>query len=110
MAIAMERVCFLLKVREERIAEYKQRHAEVWPEMLNALAEAGWHNYSLFLRGDGLLVGYCEVESFTKVLENMKHFPVNEKWQEWMAPFFEGFGTGKADDNMIRLEEVFHLA
>jgi L-rhamnose mutarotase len=106
----MERICFLLKVREGRIADYKQRHAEVWPEMLSALSEAGWHNYSLFLRDDGLLVGYCEVESFTQALEDMKRFPVNEKWQEWMAPLFEGLGTGGADDNMIRLEEVFHLA
>jgi L-rhamnose mutarotase len=105
----MERVCFLLKVRKERIADYKQRHAEVWPEMLQALAEAGWHNYSLFLRNDGLLVGYCEVESFAKALEDMKHYPVNERWQEWMAPFFEGLEGGGADDNMIRLEEVFHL-
>ena len=106
----MERVCFLLKVHKERVDEYKQRHAAVWPEMLHALADAGWHNYSLFLRDDGLLVGYCEVANFAKALEDMKNYPVNEKWQEWMAPFFEGLEDGGADDNMIRLEEVFHLA
>ncbi len=106
----MERVCFLLKVKKEKIAEYKSRHAEVWPEMLAALSETGWRNYSIFLRDDGLLVGYCEVESFTKALEDMKRYPVNERWQQWMATFFEGMGTGGADDNMIRLEEVFHLA
>jgi L-rhamnose mutarotase len=106
----MERVCFLLKVRKERIDEYKQRHAEVWPEMLAALTEAGWHNYSLFLRGDGLLVGYCEVASFAQALEDMKRYPVNERWQQWMAPFFEGLDGGAADDNMMSLEEVFHLA
>jgi L-rhamnose mutarotase len=51
------RICFLLKVRQERLEEYKMRHASVWPEMLAALRETGWHNYSLFLRPDGLLVG-----------------------------------------------------
>ena len=106
----MERVCFLLKVKKEKIAEYKERHAAVWPEMLAALSETGWRNYSIFLRDDGMLVGYCEVESFTKALEDMKHYPVNERWQQWMAPFFEGMGTGRADHNMMRLEEVFHLA
>ena len=106
----MERVCFLLKVKKEKIAEYKERHAEVWPEMLAALSETGWRNYSIFLRDDGMLVGYCEVESFTRALEDMKSYPVNERWQQWMAPFFEGIGTGGADDNMMRLEEVFHLA
>lgn len=60
----MQRVCFLLKVREDRIAEYRARHAAVWPEMRAALSATGWHNYSLFLRDDGLLVGYLETEDF----------------------------------------------
>ena len=55
-----QRICFTLQVKPSRIAEYKSRHAEVWPEMLQALREAGWHNYSLFLRDDGLLIGYVE--------------------------------------------------
>jgi L-rhamnose mutarotase len=56
----MSRYCFLLHVQPERIAEYRARHREVWPEMLRALRHAGWRNYSLFLRPDGLLVGYVE--------------------------------------------------
>jgi len=43
----MQRVCFLLKVRPERLEEYKVRHRTVWPEMLDALRETGWRNYSL---------------------------------------------------------------
>ncbi len=54
----MGRVCFTLQVDPDRLAEYRQRHAAVWPEMLAALRDAGWHDYSLFLRDDGLLVGY----------------------------------------------------
>ena len=46
----MERVCFQLHVRPERLDEYRERHRAVWPEMLDALREAGWSNYSLFLR------------------------------------------------------------
>ena len=52
------RVCFQLQVKPDRIDEYRDRHAAVWPEMLRALADTGWHNYSLFLRADGLLIGY----------------------------------------------------
>ena len=62
----MERACFLLRVRPEKLDEYKARHREVWPEMLDALRETGWTNYSLFLREDGLLVGYFETESFER--------------------------------------------
>lgn len=104
------RVCFLLKVRQEKIEEYKIRHAQVWPEMLNALRETGWHNYSLFLRPDGLLVGYLETDDFQKAQTGMKDREVNARWQAEMAPFFEQLNKGGADDNMFALEEVFHLA
>jgi L-rhamnose mutarotase len=103
------RICFTLKVRAERIEEYKERHARVWPEMLDALRETGWHNYSLFLRADGLLVGYLEVEDFERCCAEMKKHPVNTKWQAEMAPFFESMSEGGADDHMVPLEEVFHL-
>lgn len=53
----MQRICFVLQLRPERLDEYKARHKEVWPEMLDALRETGWRNYSLFLRTDGMLIG-----------------------------------------------------
>jgi L-rhamnose mutarotase len=103
------RVCFLLKVRPEGIEEYKVRHASVWPEMLAALRETGWHNYSLFLRPDGLLVGYLETDDFNQCVARMKEHPINARWQAEMTSFFESLSTGGADDNMAPLEEVFHL-
>lgn len=102
------RVCFLLKVRPEMVAQYKARHAQVWPEMLDALRESGWRNYSIFLKPDGLLVGYLEAEDFEKCRALMKEHPVNARWQAEMVPFFESIGGGP-DDNMFPLEEIFHL-
>jgi L-rhamnose mutarotase len=103
----MERVCFLLQVREDRLDEYKARHREVWPEMLDALRQAGWRNYSLFLRDDGLLVGYLETDDFQAAQRAMAETDVNDRWQADMAPFF---GGARADENpFVRLEEVFHL-
>jgi L-rhamnose mutarotase len=58
-----ERVCFTLSVRPDRLEEYQERHREVWTEMLDALRRSGWRNYSLFLRDDGLLIGYVECET-----------------------------------------------
>jgi L-rhamnose mutarotase len=103
------RVCFLLKVRSEKVEEYKKRHAQVWPEMQDALRETGWRNYSLFLRPDGLLVGYLETDDFAKSCAGMKNYPVNARWQAEMSAFFEAMTDGAADDNMFPLEEVFHL-
>lgn len=104
----MQRVCFLLKVREDRKDEYRERHAAVWPEMLAALSEAGWHNYSLFLREDGLLVGYLETEDFDAAREAMAATEVNDRWQREMAEFFEQ--PEAPDKAMAPLTEVFHLA
>jgi L-rhamnose mutarotase len=103
------RICFLLKVHPDRVEEYKIRHAEVWPEMLNALRESGWRNYSLFLRPDGLLVGYFEAVDFEKSIADMKNHPVNARWQAEMSSFFELRTGGGADDSMRPIEEVFHL-
>ncbi len=105
----MQRVCFLLKVKKDRLEEYKRRHREVWPEMLQALRETGWHNYSLFLREDGLLVGYLETPDFQKAREGMAAREVNARWQREMAPFFEELEGRRPDEGMRPLEEVFHL-
>jgi len=102
----MERVCFLLQVRPERLDDYRARHREVWPDMLAALREAGWRNYSLFLRDDGLLVGYVETDDFEAAQRAMAATDVNDRWQRAMAPFFDA----RADHALVRLEEVFHLA
>ncbi|PMP87524.1 MAG: L-rhamnose mutarotase [Chloroflexus aggregans] len=103
----MKRVGFTLKVKPELIDEYKAHHANVWPEMLDALRRHGWHNYTLFMRDDGLLFGYVEVpESFEQALAGEE---VNARWQAIMAPYFENLSGAYADQSMVQLEEVFHL-
>ncbi|MGW3955526.1 L-rhamnose mutarotase [Streptomyces sp. NPDC004752] len=106
----MQRVCFVLKVRRDRIEEYRLRHAQVWPEMTEALHRAGWHNYSLFLREDGLLVGYLETEDFDRARAAIAAAEVNARWQADMADFFEGLDGAAPDAAMLPLAEVFHLA
>jgi len=103
------RICFLLKVRPEKVEAYKARHAQVWPEMVGALRETGWRNYSIFLRPDGLLVGYLETSDFEKSSAAMKSHPVNARWQAEMSAYFEAMAQGTADDHIFPLDEVFHL-
>jgi L-rhamnose mutarotase len=105
----MERVCFLLRVRPDRLEEYKERHRTVWPEMLGALERTGWRNYSLFLADDGLLVGYLETEDFEAAVAGMEATDVNARWQAEMAEFFELPAGERPDTGLRRLEEVFHL-
>ena len=102
----MKRVCFVLNVDPDQLEEYKTRHREVWPEMRAALTDTGWKDYSLFLRHDGLLIGYLVTDDFEKAIAEMKSLPVNARWQQYMAPLFNGL---EADNSMTPLEEVFHL-
>ena len=106
----MKRVGFLLKVKADNLEEYKAAHEHVWQEMLDALTRTGWHNYSLFLRDDGLLFGYFEAaESFQASLDGMASQEINAKWQDTMSPYFENIDGGHPDSNMQALTEVFHL-
>jgi L-rhamnose mutarotase len=102
----VRRICFTLQVKPERLEEYRRRHAAVWPDMLQALHETGWHDYSLFLRKDGLLVGYLLTDDFASALAAMDATDVNARWQADMAGFFE---SGRPDQQMHVLTEVFHL-
>jgi L-rhamnose mutarotase len=106
----MARIGFVLKVKSELIDEYRRHHESVWPEMLDALRRTGWHNYSLFIGADGTLFGYVETDgSFDDALAGMANEPINARWQELMAPYFEVVGLAP-DQMMVELEEVFHLA
>jgi L-rhamnose mutarotase len=105
----MRRVCFLLKVRQDRLEEYRRAHGRVWPEVLDALRETGWHNYSLFLREDGLLIGYLETDDFAAALAGMAAIDVNARWQNEMAPYFEDLDGAAPDSGMVPLTEIFHL-
>ena len=103
----MERVCFLARVRPDRLEEYRNRHDNVWPEMRAALREAGWGNYSLFLGADGMLVGYLETEDYQAALDAMAATAVNQRWQAEMSEFF--VDDGAPDQSFLRIAEVFHL-
>jgi L-rhamnose mutarotase len=108
--VAVERVCFLLRVKPDRLDEYRERHRAVWEPMLAALRESGWRNYSLFLRPDGLLVGYVECDDFAAAQRAMEQTDVNARWQAEMASFFELPDGARPDTGGERLEEIFHLA
>lgn len=104
----MNRVGFQFKVCAHKLSEYKEHHKNVWPGMLDARREAGWHNYSLFMRADGLIFGYFETEeNLAAAQAKMAAKEINERWQEFMAPFVDS--DVRPDETFIELEEYFHL-
>lgn len=104
----MKRIGFQFKVRSDKLAEYQQRHEQVWPEMLDALRASGWHNYTLFARPDGLIFGYFETEKdLSTAQQAMAEREINTRWQEYMSPYTDD--NARPDETFVELTEYFHL-
>ena len=103
----MPRYCLLGHVDSSRLAEYREAHRAVWPELLEALRDAGWRNYSLFLRDDGLLIGYAEADDLAVAQEDVARTEVNARWQAAMSELFQS--KGAPDEAWEIIPEVFNL-
>jgi L-rhamnose mutarotase len=97
-----------LRVRPDRLAEYRERHAAVWPQMLRAIADSGRRNYSLFLAGDGELIGYYETDSDERSRQLLAADPRTAEWEAEMAGFFIAI-DGRPDQAAETLPEIFNL-
>lgn len=76
---------WVLEVRPGCEEEYKRRHDEIWPEMLDALGRAGFRNYSIFRHGLTLF-GHFECDDLQDLQRRIAAEPVNARWSEAMAP------------------------
>ena len=103
----MERVGFTMRLLPGQEAEYRRRHATVWPEMLAALKGAGCRDYSIYIRGEDLFA-YLVVDDVAAFRKVMAASPVNDSWQAEMAALIDPL-TDPATGFHQRLEEIFHL-
>jgi L-rhamnose mutarotase len=103
----MERVAFAMRLLPGAEAEYRRRHAAIWPEMLEALRTAGARDYSIYLHGDDLF-GVLEVDDFARFRSMMDGAPVNARWQADMTALIDPC-IDPATGFHRRLAEVFHL-
>jgi L-rhamnose mutarotase len=105
----VSRYCFTLQVRLDLLDEYRKRHAAVWPEMLHALHDTGWRNYTIFARPDGLIVGYVEADDLAAAQRAMAATEVNGRWQAEMSNYFVGLNGRGPDESFVVLDEIFNL-
>jgi L-rhamnose mutarotase len=99
------RTAFVLRVRPEKVDEYVEAHKHVWPEMLAALREAGFRNYTIFRDGNRMF-GYFESDDPHAAAAYMEAQDVNTRWQNTMAAFLE---DRVPDAGPATLPEVFRL-
>ena len=103
----MERACFTFEIYPDKADEYKQRHDEIWPELVEAIEDAGLKNYSLFRR-ENQVTAYVECHpDIATAFDNIGATEVNERWSKW----FEDVILSLVDDNgdIYWADEVWHL-
>jgi L-rhamnose mutarotase len=100
-----QRSAFVLRVRADKIEEYVDAHANVWPEMLRALRDAGIRNYSIFRDGNQVF-GYFESDDLEAAAAYLNSQEVNSRWQDAMAGLLE---QRVPDAGPPSLEEIFRL-
>jgi L-rhamnose mutarotase len=97
-----------MHLKPERVDDYLAAHEIVWPEMLAALRDTGWSNYTLFVdKENALVIGYLETDDFERAVAEMALLPVNDRWQAGMAEYFAD--NVEPDRTMVQLTEYFHL-
>jgi L-rhamnose mutarotase len=103
----MKRHAFTMKLKPGVVAEYKQRHDEIWPELAAVLRAAGISDYSIFLDEETLTLFAVQKHTEDNTAADLPNHPVVKKWWSYMAPLMEV----NADDSPKcgNLREVFHL-
>lgn len=102
----MNRACFILKLKKDKISEYLQAH-QVWDEMLRTHTSCGIHNYSLFLGQGGIVVGYLESDGDPKdALKLVSQTDISKEWEKKMDEYFI---KTQGKRGICWLEEYFHM-
>ncbi len=106
----MKRYGMIIKVKPEKIEEYKKLHADVWPEVLNKITECNIRNYSIYLK-DNTLFSYFEYigNDFIADMANMAADPITQKWWEVCKPCQVPLDNREEGEWWSNMEEVFHL-
>jgi len=105
----MQRYGMVIKVRPEKLDEYKELHAKPWPGVLKTIYDCNIRSYSIYLK-DGFLFGYYEYigEDFSADMAKMAADPVTQEWWKLTDPCQEPLPTRKQGEWWAIMEEVFH--
>ena len=106
----MKRYGQLIKVKPDRLTEYRELHRAVWPSVLKKIRECNIRNYSIFFR-DGILYSYFEYtgKNFASDMALMAADPETQRWWALTGPCQEPVDTAGEGEWWVDMEEVFHL-
>jgi L-rhamnose mutarotase len=104
----MARYAFKLRIKPDCIEEYEREHQRVWPELLTKLKAVGISEYSIFRRGQELVL-CLRVDDFDRAWDELDRDPVNQQWQQFMSRLFEPVQEQTAGERFAMMKEVFYL-
>lgn len=107
-----QRMGMVIGISAEHISEYKQLHADVWPDVLKRLKQSNISNYSIFLREpENLMFSYWEYEGndFAADMKAISEDEVTQKWWAVCGPMQKPLESRSSDEWWANMEEVFHL-
>ena len=84
----MQRIAFIMHVKEGEEDEYIHRHQAVWSEALRDMKRAGIHKMSIFMKARELFL-YMEVEDYAEAVRILGQCPDSVRWEKYMAPIME---------------------
>jgi L-rhamnose mutarotase len=103
----MLRNAFKMKLKPGKVAEYKKRHDEIWPELAAELRAAGISDYSIFLDEETLTLFAVQKLNDNNSATTLPNLPIVRKWWDYMAPLMETHPDHAPVCGDLR--EVFHL-
>lgn len=104
----MPRVAFKLRIKADAIEGYERDHQAVWPELLAKLKEVGISEYSIFRRGQELIL-VMQVIDFDAAWDALASDVVNLRWQQEMAKYFEPVPDLQPGERFAMMKEVFYM-
>lgn len=106
----MKRYGSVIRVRPDKIAEYKRYHAAVWPDVLSMIRKCNIRNYSIYLQED-FLFGYFEYHGtdFQADMAKMAADPRTQEWWAVMKLMQQPLDTRQEGEWWADMEEVFHM-
>lgn len=108
----MQRMGMVIELKSEKIAEYKELHANVWPGVLAKISECNIRNYTIFLKEpENLLFAYWEYhgDDFATDAELMAADPETQRWWAVCKPCQSPMDTREDGEWWAMMEDVFHV-
>ena len=104
----MIRRFFRMSLKEGKFEKYKKAHDEVWPEITQALNNAGVTNYSIYYdKKDNALFEYMELKD-KNAFDQLEELEILKKWNMFMQPLLVTKSEEDASPIISELTEVFH--